>query len=103
MDHGTLTTRFLELDGGRIAYDDTAFGDTARPLVVCTPGLGDTRSTYRYLRPLLVEAGCRVVTADLRGEGESTAGWDGYSTPAIASDILALVRHLNAGPVLLVA
>ena len=68
MTAGTLTTRFLELDGGRIAYDDTAFENTSfdgaaldpaasdRPLVVCTPGLGDTRASYRHLRPLLTAA-----------------------------------------------
>jgi pimeloyl-ACP methyl ester carboxylesterase len=107
------TTRYLELAGGRIAYDDTADAaagatttedsPTTRPLVVCVPGMGDTRNSYRHLRPLLVEAGYRVVTMDLRGEGESTAVWDDYSTPAIAADVLALVRHLDAGPVLLIS
>jgi pimeloyl-ACP methyl ester carboxylesterase len=109
-----LTTRFMQIDGGKIAYDDTAYDDTAydenahdgaarRPVVVCTPGLGDNRTSFRHLRPLLVEAGYRVVTMDLRGEGESTAAWDDYSTPAIAADIVALVRHLDAGPVVLLS
>jgi pimeloyl-ACP methyl ester carboxylesterase len=107
------TTRFLEIAGGRIAYDDTAdLGtdpaaeggqSTQRPLVICTPGLGDTRASFRHLRPLLVESGYRVVTMDLRGEGESSAGWSDYSTPAIASDIVALARHLAAGPVVLIS
>ena len=93
-------TRFLQIAGGRIAYDDTA--DTAveatganaarRPVVVCTPGLGDNRTSFRHLRPLLVEAGYRVVTMDLRGEGDSTAVWDDYSTTAMAG------RHPRAGP-----
>src|ERR1700738_2877799 len=101
MTAGMLTTQFLEIDGGRIAYDDTAFGGAGldpaaadRPLVVCNPGLGGTRASYRHLRPLLTAAGYRVVTMDLRGEGESTAAWDDYSTPAMAADLLALVRRL---------
>ena len=103
-----LPTRFLQIDtgvrAGRIAYDDTTDGGAAgRPVVVCTPGLGDNRTSFRHLRPLLVEAGYRVVTMDLRGEGESTAEWDDYSTPAMAADILALVRHLGAGPVVLLS
>ncbi|MBS2966172.1 alpha/beta hydrolase [Actinocrinis puniceicyclus] len=100
------TTRFLEIDGGRIAYDDTADLDgpaARRPLVICTPGLGDTRATYRHLRPLLAGAGYRVVTVDLRGQGESTAVWADYSTPAVAADIVALARHLDAGPVVLLS
>lgn len=103
-----LPTRFLQIDGvhtnsgetsGRIAYDDTGHG----PVVLCTPGLGDNRTSFRHLRPLLVAAGYRVVTMDLRGEGESSTGWDDYSTPAMAADILALVRHLDAGPVVLLS
>jgi pimeloyl-ACP methyl ester carboxylesterase len=109
-----LPTRFLQIEGGRIAYDDTtdradAVAETGgahaarRPVVVCTPGLGDNRTSFRHLRPLLVEAGYRVVTMDLRGEGESTAVWDDYSTTAMAADILALVRRLDAGPVVLLS
>jgi pimeloyl-ACP methyl ester carboxylesterase len=101
-------TRFLQIDSGinssgdtsgRIAYDDAGRG----PVVLCTPGLGDNRTSFRHLRPLLVEAGYRVVTMDLRGQGESSIGWDDYSTPAMAADILALARHLDAGPVVLVS
>lgn len=110
MTAGMPTTRFLEINGGRIAYDDSAFGsgtslDPAAnlPLVVCAPGMGDTRASYRHLRPLLTAAGYRVVTMDLRGEGESTAKWDDYSTPAMAAELVALVRRLDAGPALLIS
>ena len=99
-----LTTRFMQIEGGKIAYDDTDPNSAARrPVIVCTPGLGDNRTSFRHLRPLLVEAGYRVVTMDLRGQGESTAVWDDYSTPAIAADVIALVRHLDAGPVVLLS
>ena len=90
-----METRFLDVPGGRIGYDDT--GGAGR-LVVCVPGLGDVRGLYRFLRPALVGAGYRVVTADLRGHGESITGWPEYSVPGVGSDILALVRHLDAGP-----
>ena len=92
-------TRYLEVGGGRIAYDDTG-GDG--PLVVCFPGIGDLRASYRFLRPPLVEAGYRVATADLRGLGESSTGWSGYTDADVAGDVLALVRHLGAGPAFLV-
>ncbi|NUW46193.1 alpha/beta fold hydrolase [Nonomuraea rhodomycinica] len=89
---------FVEVPGGRLAYDSAGEG----PLVVCVPGLGDTRDAYRFLRPPLVEAGYRVVTADLRGHGESSAGWDDYSQAAVGGDIVALLEELDApGAVLL--
>jgi pimeloyl-ACP methyl ester carboxylesterase len=89
------TTMMLEVAGGRLAYDDT--GGTG-PLVVCVPGLGDVRAVYRFFQPALVEAGYRVVTVDLRGHGESSTGWPEYTLPAVGADILALIRHLDAGP-----
>ncbi|WP_441246904.1 alpha/beta fold hydrolase [Kitasatospora sp. McL0602] len=95
-----MTTHFLTVPGGRIAYADTG---GPGPLVVCTPGLGDDRSMYRHVTPLLTAAGYRVVGVDLRGQGESTAVWDDYGTEAIAGDLRALVRELAAGPAVLVA
>jgi pimeloyl-ACP methyl ester carboxylesterase len=91
-------TQFLAHDRGRIAFDDTGSG----PLVVCVPGMGEMRGAYRFLTPLLVEAGFRVVTMDVRGQGESSIGWADYSVGPIGGDILALIRHLGGGPALVV-
>jgi pimeloyl-ACP methyl ester carboxylesterase len=88
-------TRFLAVDGGRIAYDDTGGNG---PLILALPGMGDLRSEYRLLRPVLQQAGYRVVTMDVRGFGETSARWDDYSAHAVGRDALALVEHLNAGP-----
>ena len=94
---GTLTateTRFLSVDGGQIAYDDTG---GSGPLVLALPGMGDLRSEYRLLRPLMQRKGYRVVTMDVRGFGETSARWDDYSAHAVGRDALALLAHLNAG------
>ncbi len=91
-------TRFLELDGGHIAYDDVGSG----PLVIMVPGLGDVRAEYRTLAPRLAAAGYRAVTMDLRGHGESSTGWPDHSASAIGADVLALVKRLDAGPATLI-
>jgi pimeloyl-ACP methyl ester carboxylesterase len=96
-------TEFLEIDGGRIAYDVTGSG----PLVVLSHGIGDRRQAYRFLAPRLAQAGYRVVSADLRGHGESSMGWksvtgtDAITRTDIAGDLLALIRHLG-GPAVIV-
>jgi pimeloyl-ACP methyl ester carboxylesterase len=94
-----LTTQFLDLPGGGIAYDDTG---GAGPVFICVPGLGDLREQYRYLRPLLVADGIRVVTMDLRGMGESSAGWPSYTPANVGADIVALIRHLGVPRVYIV-
>ncbi len=88
-------TRFLAVGEGRIAYDDT--GGSGR-LLLAIPGMGDLRSEYRALRPLLLQAGYRIVTMDIRGHGATTAQWNDYSAHAVGRDALALIERLNAGP-----
>lgn len=90
-----METKLFGRPEGTIAYDDSQ-GDGE--LVVTWPGMGALRSEYRYLTPGLVEAGYRVVNADLRGHGESSVGWSEYTLPAVGDDILALIEHLEAGP-----
>lgn len=96
-------TEFLEVAGGRIAYDVTGEG----PLVVLSHGIGDRRQAYRFLAPMLAQAGYRVASADLRGHGESSMGWksvtdtDAISRTDVAGDLLALIRHLG-GPAVIV-
>ncbi len=90
-----MKTQFFERPEGSIAYDDSQGGGS---LVIMWPGMGALRSEYRYLVPPLIEAGYRVVTADLRGQGESSANWSEYTIAAVGGDILALIDHLAAGP-----
>lgn len=92
-----VETRWLERPGGRIAYDLQGEG----PLVVCLPGMGDLRRSYRFLAPRLAAAGYRVATLDLRGLGESSARWESYGQRAMGEDALALVEHLG-GPAVIV-
>ncbi|MBW9209967.1 alpha/beta hydrolase [Mumia sp. zg.B21] len=92
------TLHHLALPEGRITYTDSGHG----PLVVLVPGMGDVRATYALLVPVLVEAGYRVVVTDLRGHGDSDTGFRSYGDAVTASDLVALVEHLAAGPAVLV-
>ena len=85
------TTQFLSTPQGRIAYDVTGEG----PLVVLVPGMGDLRSTYRFLAPAISSAGFTAVTVDLRGHGESDATFTSYGDVETASDITALIESLG--------
>jgi len=62
---------------------------------------GHGRDAYRFFVPRLVAAGYRVAATDLRGAGESDTGFTGFSRTDIASDLVALIRHLG-GPAVLV-
>lgn len=82
---------------GRLAYTDEGAG----PLVVASPGMGDLRATYDDVVPHLVAAGYRVVVMDLRGHGDSDTTFSTHGDEATASDYVALVEHLGAGPAVL--
>ena len=90
-------TEYLDIAGNTIAYDLTGEG----PLVVLAHGMGDSRHSYRFVAPALVAAGYRVANVDIRGCGESSLGWEGYSRTDIAGDLVAVVRHLG-GPAVII-
>jgi pimeloyl-ACP methyl ester carboxylesterase len=82
---------------GDVAYEVSGRG----PLIVCVPGMGDMRSSYRFLEPELVGAGFRVAVMDLRGHGDSDVTFSEYGDRPTAGDIEALVVELG-GPAILV-
>jgi pimeloyl-ACP methyl ester carboxylesterase len=89
-------TRYLARPEGRIGYDVPGSG----PLLVLVPGMGELRSSYRHLTPLLVEAGYRVATTDLRGHGDSDTSFSSYGDVATAGDISALIADLGGSAVI---
>lgn len=91
------TPLMLDRPQGRIAYELEGSG----PLAVLVPGMGDLRSTYRFLAPGLAAAGLRTASVDLRGHGDSDATFSAYGDVETAGDLEALVEHLG-GPALLV-
>ncbi len=93
-----MGTQFLQHQNGSIAYDDSGSG----PLVVCAPSMGDLRGEYRFLIPQLVGAGFRAISLDVRGHGETSTAWPDYSVAGGGSDLVALIRHLDAGPAVIV-
>ncbi len=90
-------TEYLLIGEGTIAYDVTGQG----PLVVLAHGIGDSRHSYRFIAPALAAAGYQVANVDLRGCGDSSLGWAGYSRTDIAGDLVALVRRLG-GPAVII-
>ncbi len=84
--------RFLERPEGKVAYSDSG---GSGPVIICVPGIGDTRAEYRFLGPLLVRAGYRVIAMDPRGMGESSVTFNDYSAAAVGSDIAALIQSLG--------
>jgi pimeloyl-ACP methyl ester carboxylesterase len=88
-----MSTQYLEVGGGRIAYELT--GPEQGTLVVLVHGTGDTRKTYRFLAAQLAAAGYRVAAMDVRGYGESTAAWPDYLAVSVGADVVALIRHLG--------
>ncbi|MGO9558907.1 MAG: alpha/beta fold hydrolase [Acidimicrobiales bacterium] len=90
-------TAYLNRPDGRIAYDVAGAG----PLVVLVPGMGELRSTYRFLAPALVAAGYRVACTDLRGHGDSDTTFASYGDVDTAGDVRALIEELG-GPAVIV-
>ncbi|MFQ6398065.1 alpha/beta fold hydrolase [Nocardia sp. KC 131] len=96
-------TEFVELSGGRIAYDALGEG----PLVLLAHGMGDHRQAYRAVAPRVAAAGYRVVNMDIRGHGQSSMDWvsetgrAAISRTDIARDMVGVIQHFG-GPAVIV-
>lgn len=89
--------RTLHRPEGTLEYDVAGHG----PLVVCLPGMGELRSSYRPNVPPLVDAGFRVATLDLRGHGGSGTSFTRFDDVAAGTDVIALIEELG-GPAVVV-
>ncbi len=61
-------TVYLTRPDGRVAYHVAGEG----PIVVLVPGMGDLRDGYRFLAPVLRDAGYRVACTDRVGTARAT-------------------------------
>lgn len=95
--------KFVLAGGRRIPYEVFPSGALASGTTfVCAPGIGDLRSEYRYLQPLLAAAG-RVILTDLRGLGEeSNDKFDSHTPDDTGRDIVALLEAENITDAVLV-
>jgi pimeloyl-ACP methyl ester carboxylesterase len=86
--------------GLRLAAD--IGGPPDGPTVVLLHGGGQTRHSWAGTWQLLVDAGWRALSVDLRGHGDSEWPDDGdYHHDAFAADVLAVATSLDTPPVLI--
>ena len=90
------STRYVSRPGGRVAFDLQGSG----PLLVLVPGMGELRSSYRFLTPVLVAAGYSVASTDLRGHGDSDTTFSSYGDVETAGDVQALIAELGGSAVI---
>jgi pimeloyl-ACP methyl ester carboxylesterase len=87
------------VDGVRIVAD--RLGDPLAPAVVFLHGGGQTRRSWGRAAAAVAERGWQAITVDLRGHGESDWSTNGdYRVTSFAGDVLEVLRHLPARPVL---
>jgi len=90
-----LPVQYLDRPEGKISYEVQGSG----PVVVLVPGMGELRSSYRFLAPALAADGYTVVATDLRGHGDSDTTFTRYGDVETAGDISALIEHLGGSAV----
>jgi pimeloyl-ACP methyl ester carboxylesterase len=99
-DETTTSVHVAGRGGLRLAAD--IGGPPAGPTVVLLHGGGQTRHSWAGTWRLLVDAGWRALSVDLRGHGDSEWPEDGdYSHAAFAADVLAVATSLDTPPVLI--
>jgi len=97
ISNSTPDIRLLDRSDGAVNYEVNSTG----PLILCIPGMGDLRSSVRFLRHQLLAAEYRVAVMDLCDHGDSDHSFTEYGDGPTAGDIEALTLQLG-GPAILV-
>jgi non-heme chloroperoxidase len=90
-----VTSKFTHNGDVRIHYLDSGGDDRGAPIVF-VPGMTCVAEDYTEVLPLF---GRRVVVADIRGHGRSSAPVDGYDLATLSTDVGAVVDAVTDGPV----
>lgn len=85
---------YFEHEGCTLHYEEYGQGE---PLVLLH-GLGSSCQDWEYQVPELARK-YRVILLDVRGHGRSDKPRERYSIAGFSADLLALLEHLNTGPV----
>ena len=87
-----MTKASATINGYELAY--SLHGDQRRPVVVLSHALATSMEIWAYQLPLLAHR-FRVLLYDLRGHGRSAAPGSSYTLQELASDVAALLDHLQ--------
>ena len=94
----------VEISRFPVAHLDLAVGThhaAGRPVLVFSHGFGQTRGAWSGAATALAKAGCRCVTFDCRGHGESDRVADGaYRIEQFADDLVRLAQAQPEPPIL---
>ncbi len=94
-----IGTGHIQANGIEFHYLEMGQG----PLVLCMHGFPDHAYTYKFLLPMLAEAGFRGVAPFMRGYAPTSAPNDGrYQSVLLAQDAVALIEAFNVERVYLV-
>ena len=83
----------------------TTHGSPSTTPVLLNHGWACDSHDWSYLIPFLLSLNFYVIALDLRGHGRSSGPSDSssYSMHTFADDVVALAKHLNLSPVILIA
>lgn len=96
--HASSTNRFPAAD---LSLATETWHPSGRPTVLFAHGFGQTRGAWSAAAGALAERGCRCVTFDSRGHGESDRVANGdYHLEQFADDLLRLARAQPQPPIM---
>jgi 3-oxoadipate enol-lactonase len=88
----TMNRASATINGYKLAY--RLEGDQEQPVVVLSHALATSMDIWAYQLPLLTRR-FRVLLYDLRGHGDSESPGAAYTLQELASDVAALLEHLE--------
>ncbi|PVU99836.1 hypothetical protein BB559_000344 [Furculomyces boomerangus] len=86
-------TNGSKMKTGKLYIEDSGETQDTKGVLVCFPGIGDVRTSFRFLVDTFVPEGYRVIIADIRGMGDSWEGFNEFTPESVATDISEVIKQ----------
>ena len=87
--------RSIDIGHAQLQVEIWDSGYSQQETIIALPGSGGDISRYKYLAPLLADAGYRVIAVNQRGIMGSTGELDGLTLHDYAQDVVAIIESLG--------
>jgi len=89
------TQKMIDIGHAQLQIEVWESSINKQETLVALPGSGGDFSRYKYLAPLLADAGYRVITVNQRGIMGSTGDLEGLTLHDYAQDVVAIIKVLG--------
>ncbi|OLY82632.1 Lipase 1 [Smittium mucronatum] len=79
-------------ENGKLYIEDSGETQDTKGILLCVPGMGDVRTSFRFLIKTFIPKNYRIIVSDIRGMGDSWEGFNEFNPELVSADISQIIE-----------